>query len=167
MKRIVLQTSIVFLLLFMMGAGCNNETKDNNDGQIISLDEVPVIVQYEQLSLTGTNWKLIGFANVAENTIKIAEPQHENCYRLTFNPDGTISGQTSTNEAGGGYELNMQEEELKILSFGGSTEINELYDGPLFVESMVKVDSFSITERGLALYYDSKKHFLLFKPVTL
>jgi hypothetical protein len=45
--------------------------------------------------------------------------------------------------------------------------INELYDGFLYVESMLKVESFSITERGLALYYDNKKHFLIFKPVTL
>jgi len=90
-----------------MATGCNKETKDKNDGQILSLNEILVIVQYEQLSLIDTDWKLIGFVNVAENTIKIAEPQHENCYRLIFKPDGTFSGQTSTNAAGGGYEVNM------------------------------------------------------------
>lgn len=153
----------VLLMLILMGTGCNKKTKDDND----SLDKVLVIVQYEQLSLIGTDWKLIGFANVAENTIKIAEPQQENCYRLIFNPDGTLSGETSTNQAGGGYEVNMEDKVLKILSFGGETMINELYDGFLYIESMLKVESFAITERGLALYYDNKKHFLLFKPVTL
>lgn len=149
-----------------MAMGCDKETKEKNDGQILSLNEVPVIVQYEQLSLINTDWKLIGFVNVLENTIKIAEPQHENCYRLTFKPDGTFIGQTSTNQAGGRYEVNVQDKSLKILSIGG-TEINELFDGKLYVESMLKIEAFSITERGLALYYDNKKHFLLFKPVTL
>jgi len=149
-----------------MATMCDKETKEKNDGQILSLDKVPVIVQYEELSLISTDWKLIGFVNVAENTIKIAEPQHENCYRMIFKPDGTFSGQTSTNQAGGRYEVNVQDKTLKILNIGG-TEINELFDGKLYVESMLKVDSFSITERGLALYYDNKKHFLLFKPITL
>jgi hypothetical protein len=67
---------------------------------------------------------------------------------------------------GGKYEVNMQDRRLKIINIGG-TEINELYDGKLYVESVLKVESFSITERGLALYYDNKKHFLLFKPIIL
>ena len=167
MKKVILKTGIIFLIMSMMGVGCNEETKDDKVSIVLSLDEMSLITGYEGLSLIGTEWKLIGFADVAKNTVKIAEPQHENCYRLTFNPDGTLSGETSTNQAGGGYEVDIQNNKLKIFSFGGNTMINELYDGRLYVKSMLEIESFSIMQKGLALYYNNKKHFLLFKPVTL
>jgi hypothetical protein len=96
----------------LVGISCK-ETNDSNNELILSFDEIPTNIQYENLSLTETEWKLIGFVNAGKNTVKIAEPQHENCYRLTFNSDGTLSGETSTNLVGGKYEVNMQDRRLK------------------------------------------------------
>lgn len=170
MKTIFLKILFRFMLLISvllgLAMGCTKESKDQNIPQILSLNEIPVIINYEQLSLINTDWKLIGFGLAAESTIRIAEPKNESCYRLILKSDGTFTEQTSTNSKKGKYEVNMQNSALKILSSEG-TEINELYDGKIYVETMLKIESFSITERGLALYYNNKTHYLLFKPIGI
>jgi hypothetical protein len=44
--------------------------------------------------------------------------------------------------------------------------INELYDGKYYIESLYLIDSFQITDRGLELYYENKKYYLLLQPLT-
>lgn len=93
-------------------------------------------------------------------TIKLAEPSEGDTYTLVFEKDGTLNGVTSTNQATGTYSLNRND--LRIKSWA-MTEINELYDGSLYVESLNKVYSYKIAEKGLSLYYGDGKYLLL-KP---
>ena len=61
--------------------------------------------------------------------------------------------------------MNLKTGILKIKQLGG-TEINELYDGKYYIESLYLIDSFQITDRGLELYYENKKYYLLLQPLT-
>jgi hypothetical protein len=116
--------------------------------------------------LIGTTWKLVGFVDAQADTMKTAEPVGDQCYLLTFHQDGTLSGYTSTNEAGGEYEINTQTGSLIIKSFGGLTMINELFDGNRYIECMYKVTYYNLSDKNLKLYY-SPTDYLLFNPYEL
>ena len=130
------------LLLLTAGAGCEKEKEE-----------------YGSTELYGT-WKLAGFGNTADNTLREAEPKEcEKCYTITFLSDGTITGQTSTNEIGGEYQIKGGS--LDFLKIEG-TEINELFDGRNYVEALYKVHRFEISSQQLKLCYDDT-NYLLFK----
>jgi hypothetical protein len=152
------------IILFMLGflfitVSCEKNT-DIGDG--ISLNEIPSDASYLKLPLIGTEWKLIGFVQ-SNNTIKMAEPDSKQCYHLHLHADGTITGMSSTNELFGSYGFNFQSSTIEIVNLGG-TKINELFDGKLYMENLRTVQSYSISKKGLALYYDNNKNYLLFKP---
>jgi hypothetical protein len=88
--------------------------------------------------------------------IKLAKPEGESSFLLTFNETGEISGLTSTNTAFGTYRFS-NDSILEILKFTNTTELNELYNGAYFIASMNKVFSSTQSSKGLALYYDSQK----------
>lgn len=157
-------TNILFLcgVIVLMAFSCEKNTMESEN--IIPLSEVSVNESYLQLSLMGTTWKLIGFANAASNTLKRAEPEGDSCYILRFHPDNRITGWTSTNKNGGSYLRNILSQELKFIHFGG-TELQEVFDGPKYVDAIWQVHSYEITNKGLVLYYDKKTLFLLFKPL--
>ena len=155
---------ITIFLVCIVNFTCSNKDVDT-EKKLSSLKDIPSIEGYQNLKLTDVEWKLIGFIDAKQNELKIAEPEHERCYRLRFNDDNTLSGESSTNEIVGTYEISLEvslESSMKIISLGG-TKINELYDGNLYMKCLKNVNIFSMTEKGLALYYDSNK-FLLFIP---
>lgn len=137
---------------------------DENEPGTISLNQIKKNASYSDLSFTDTKWKLIGFVNANNNTIKIAQPENDYSYVLTFYSDGTFQGKTSTNQVLGKYEINSKTGVLKIVQFGG-TEINELQDGKYYVDALLSIDAYAIKERGLELYYDNKDYYLLFEPL--
>ena len=116
--------------------------------------------------LSKTTWKLIGFVNVVYEEIKEVEPNSDICYILTFNMDKTFSGYSSTNELRGNYDINYTTSYINFYQIGG-TEINELFDGKLYIESLSKVDFFSLQENELKLYYNNKQNYLLYKSWKL
>jgi len=137
---------------------------EDNGNESLSLNQIERKSSYLNLSLIGPKWKLIGFVDVKSNTIKLAKPENDSCYVITFYSDNKFTGITSTNKVEGNYEISLNVKTLKILQFGG-TKINELNDGKIYVANLLKVNLFSITERGLALYYDNENYYLLFKPL--
>lgn len=137
---------------------------EDNGNESLSLNQIERKSSYQNLSFIGTKWKLIGFVDVKSNTIKMVKPEIDSCYVITFYSDNKFSGITSTNKVEGNYEISLNVKTLKILQFGG-TKINELDDGKIYVANLLKVNLFSITERGLALYYDNENYYLLFKPL--
>jgi len=149
------------LIIITIGAGACDE----NESGTLSINRIKKHSSYLNLSFTNTKWKLIGFVDVKNNTIKMVQPESDNCYVLTFYSDSTFQGKTSTNQVFGKYEINSTTEVLKIVQFGG-TEISELQDGQDYVDALLLIDSFAIKERGLELYYDNKNYYLLFKPIT-
>lgn len=107
------------------------------------------------------SWKLVGFGNINDTQIKIAEPKNcDTCYVITFNNDGKLSGHSSTNQLLGAYQLN-ENNKIQILKLEG-TEINELLDGKLFVRSLKDIFKYEINNCELKLYY-SDIEYLLFK----
>lgn len=119
----------------------------------------------EPTSIIGT-WKCIGFGDAKGKLTKEIEPKDcKECYTITFKEDGKFNGHSSTNEVFGKYNYNLSTYNFAFLSWGG-TEINELIDGPLYVESMSKVTEFNFSQKGeLLLYYNNKKEYLIFKSI--
>jgi len=157
MKKINFYILLPLLIIGMLAC------EDNENGSL-SLNQIERKTSNLNLPFAGTKWKLIGFVNVKSNTIKMAKPESDSCYVITFYSDNTFSGITSTNQVDGNYEISLNAKTLKILQLGG-TKINELNDGNIYVANLLRVNLFSITERGLALYYDNENYYLLFKPL--
>jgi hypothetical protein len=139
MKKIIMNTTAIVLILAGVIA-CKKEKEEPNP-------------------LVDTTWKLVGFVDAQADTIK---PHSCNtCFLVTFHGDGTLSGRTSTNDAGGTYEITNQLDERINISFQVTTMIGEHPDGHLFIECMNKVTSYSLWGMYLLLYY-SPTVYLLF-----
>ncbi|MDR1347104.1 MAG: hypothetical protein LBJ63_01545 [Prevotellaceae bacterium] len=117
----------------------------------------------ENVSLKGTKWKLVEFVQVSEGTTKIPEPQSDQCYWITFESNTTFSGKTSTNAIYVHYRINLSTSTIYIDNISG-TEINELFDGKLYMECLYLVNYFEVTETSLMLYYN-KTDYLLFRSI--
>ncbi|MDO5664727.1 MAG: hypothetical protein Q4G63_05665 [Bacteroidia bacterium] len=105
-------------------------------------------------------WQLTGFGNAVDNSVKVAEPKDcERCYTLIFKNNETFVGHTSTNEVAGVYRLN--DKLVDIVNVGG-TERNELMDGKLYVESLLKVFKYEVKDNDLKLFY-THTDYLLYK----
>jgi heat shock protein HslJ len=115
-------------------------------------------------SLMETSWKLISFVDVESGTMNTPKPESFNCYQILFNSDKTFSGKSSTNTLTGNYTANLDASTIRITHLEG-TEMNELWDGDLFIETFKAAQTFSITKDGLKLYSNDPKNYLLFEPV--
>lgn len=147
-KKLTLLFAVSLILCLPMFGGCqkNEMNKREDNGSV--------------LPLIGTTWKLVGFADTKHDSIDLAKPSGEDTYLLSFKDDGSISGSTSTNQAGGVYVLTTLGK-LSFVHFGPSTFINELFDGHRYIEAMNEVSSYQISAKGLSLYY-GKDTYLLF-----
>ncbi|GAB2768270.1 hypothetical protein GCM10027275_08530 [Rhabdobacter roseus] len=110
-----------------------------------------------------TKWQLVGFGD-SKDKIRKAERLSPISYTVVFTNNGLIEGHTASNYAAGEYALSSDNVGLTISRFFSMTEANEVLDGPLFLQTMPRVNSYSISEKGLKLNYDRKK-YLLFQPV--
>ena len=136
--KFILWFSALFLLL-IAGVGCE---KDCPSG------------------LVGT-WVLIGFGDVTGKTFREPEPRDcEKCYTISFLTNATFRGNTPTNDVVGTYTANGGV--FRITNWGG-TEVNEILDGPQYVEAMCKAFHYEIASEQLRLYYNEDKNYLLFK----
>ena len=113
--------------------------------------------------LVNTEWKLINFVDVANNTKKTPEPDSEKCYILKFLEKGdSLTAVSSTNNFIGTYTIDTQTHYILITNFCG-TKIKELYDGILYVKSLIIVNKYTIDKDILKLYYNDNKNYLEFK----
>ena len=140
MKR----TTLLLALLFSFVA-CDNKEESNSNTK-----------------LTNTMWKLASFVNIAEGTTKTPKPDG---YWIYFNEDKTLTGRSSTNKLFGKYEIDYNSSSIKIINLGG-TEINEIFDGYFYIESLMSVSCFFVSEKELRLYYNGNSNYLLFKPMN-
>ena len=124
----ILPAVILLVAAIVVLGGCKKKNENNNP-------------------LKNTEWKLINFVDVANNTKKTPEPDSEKCYTLKFLEKGDSLTTTSS---------------ISITSLGG-TKINEIYDGILYVESLIKVNKYTIDKDVLKLYYNDNKNYLEFK----
>ena len=122
--------------------------------------------QKEKVFLTGTEWKLVEFVDVATGEMKKAEPTDKWCYRLTLHKNRKMSGYSSTNSLEGKYKINYTQNYIKI-TIELMTLVNEYDDGDFYLESLENVNFFSVQENELKLYYNNKQNYLLFKKQEL
>jgi len=137
----------------------------------------------EQLtSLEGIKWKLAGIFDTKTGALKVLEPKDcDECYTLTFEPDSFFNknewfngkvevktgwykiskGYSSSNILACWYNVDYITNSFQIYNIGG-TEVNELFDGRLYRETLLSVQSF-LLKNELILYFDDKSKYLLFK----
>ena len=113
--------------------------------------------------LKNTEWKLVNFVDVANNTNKIPEPNSEMCYILKFlETADSLTAVSSTNNFIGTYTIDIKTSSISITRLIG-TKINEIGDGVSFVKSLNTVNKYTIDNNILKLYYDDSKNYLEFK----
>ena len=139
----ILPAVILFVAAIVVLGGC--EKKENKN------------------PLKNTEWKLINFVDVGNNTKKTPEPDSEKCYTLKFLEKGdSLTAVSSTNNFIGTYTIDTQTHYILITNFCG-TKIKELYDGILYVKSLIIVNKYTIDKDILKLYYNDNKNYLEFK----
>ena len=139
----ILPAVILFVAAIVVLGGC--EKKENKN------------------PLKNTEWKLINFVDVGNNTKKTPEPDSEKCYTLKFLENGdSLTAVSSTNNFIGTYTIDTQKHYILITNFCG-TKIKELYDGILYVKSLIIVNKYTIDKDILKLYYNDNKNYLEFK----
>ena len=145
-KQFIKTLSAVLLLIgvFIVLSGCEKKKENKNP-------------------LKNTEWKLVNFVDVANNTNKIPEPNSEMCYILKFLETGdSLTAVSSTNNFIGTYTIDIKTSSISITRLVG-TEINEIGDGVSYVKSLNTVDKYMIDNNILKLYYDDSKNCLEFK----
>ena len=128
----------------------------------------------DPISLKGTKWKLAGIVDVETGSLKVLEPKDcmkdNRCYTLIFEKlvsdmdDNSFITYTPSNELVGIYGIDNEDQSFFIRIAGG-TKVAEHWDGPLFRNCINAVQSFSLRDKELRLYYNENKNYLLFKSV--
>ncbi|MDR2805320.1 MAG: protease complex subunit PrcB family protein [Dysgonamonadaceae bacterium] len=116
----------------------------------------------ENSSPAGTKWKLTGFVNGADGTIKTPDTFFcgvNGCYWVYFKEDKTIEGHSASNLLLGNYEVNPDASEIQI-KVGAATEVMERPDGFTFIDRLNSVRSFEYKESALLLYYNETDYLL-------
>ena len=155
MKKVIfriLPAVILFVAAVVVLGGCEKKNENNNENE-----------KENKNPLKNTEWKLINFVDVANNTKKTPEPDSEKCYILKFLEKGdSLTAVSSTNNFIGTYTIDNQTHYILITNFCG-TKIKELYDGILYVKSLITVNKYTIDKDILKLYYNDNKNYLEFK----
>ena len=155
MKKVIfriLPAVILLVAAVVVLGGCEKNNENNNENE-----------KENKNPLKNTEWKLINFVDVANNTKKTPEPDSEKCYILKFLEKGdSLTAVSSTNNFIGTYTIDTQTHYILITNFCG-TKIKELYDGILYVKSLITVNKYTIDKDILKLYYNDNKNYLEFK----
>ena len=148
----ILPAVILLVAAVVVLGGCEKKNENNNENE-----------KENKNPLKNTEWKLINFVDVANNTKKTPEPDSEKCYILKFLEKGdSLTAVSSTNNFIGTYTIDTQTHYILITNFCG-TKIKELYDGILYVKSLITVNKYTIDKDILKLYYNDNKNYLEFK----
>ena len=124
-------------------------------------DTIPDISNTDSAeSIQNIRWKLIGYMDTTIKTLEVTRP--DVLWIYLNSSDSTIEGETVSNILGGCYKID--ETISYILISAGSTKRAELHpEGVFFLKSLRLVDSFSILNNELQLYYNNKQNYLLFE----
>ena len=102
-------------------------------------------------------WKLVVFVNETANIHKRPDWQENDRYTITFHENGRISGRTFSNKLFGEYVVDKNTFSFTEI---GSTRVTEIYDGPMYMDALRTVRSYSLLNGELKLYYDYGKYML-------
>ena len=165
LKFVKLVTPICF---FLICTACSNKNE-----------------QEDVKTLKGTKWKLESIVDAEIGDLKVLEPKDcIECYTIIFEADSfynettwfngivkvepgwykIFEGHSSSNLILTWYSIDYDTGVFHIYNIGG-TEVMEHPDGNLFRDALLAVQSFSLQEKELRLYYSGNKKYLLFKPL--
>ena len=121
----------------------------------------------DDLSLTGTSWKLYGYVNTANGNFRIQEPGYPaDQYSICFSENGTITGRSRVHEMKGYYQVSGNNIWIaaSVITNGekGGHGDDEYYIESAFLNSLAKSTFYEIKDGQLRLYYNSGKDYLLF-----
>jgi hypothetical protein len=156
---------LIFLCLLIIPAMVNCHKETEPGPFIISIDQIPTNTRHVNYPIQNTTWKLLGFANLTDSTFKYAEPKNDFAYKLCFTTDSTFNGTSSVNQVLGRYAIDMCLGTMEVIAIGG-TKVNEILDGDLFRKNLRQIESYSITEYGLSLYFLNGNQYLLYIPLS-
>jgi hypothetical protein len=160
--------------IFLFSLGCTNEIgneqpipgstlKNQSDLDETSNEQPNSDESDTNRSLQDTNWKLAGIVDSETNTLKELKPDDcDRCYTLHFDTDSTLTGRSSVNDLFANYEIDFDLSSIQIKL--ARTKIYEPVDGELYVERLMAIQSFSVTDKELKLYYGEQGNYLLYKP---
>ena len=159
MKKITIKTFTLLASVcaaLLLTTGC-----DKNESSTTPPDDLPPITQKKDL--TGTSWKLNGVVDAEAGKLTELEPKDcEECYTLTFDDENTVYSFTSANSLTGKYEVDFKTYTFSITTLG-SPKLGERGDGNSYRYVLPTVQSFSLQEGELRLYYNEKKEYLSYK----
>jgi hypothetical protein len=115
----------------------------------------------ENISLAGTQWKLVAFVDIQTGESIEPEPKDCNtCYTLEFDSDTTAIGWSVANEL---YFIVTRSNIYLIFM----TEVWDRENGNvnLFYEALRTLDTYEYSEDELKIYYEGKKKYLFYKPL--
>lgn len=149
------------MLINLASLSCAKKEFSDLPEDTISLEAISSDSRYEGLKLENAYWKLVGFADERLNQLRF--PQPKGGYMAVFGDNGRLSESTPMNEVKGTYTVDpMQPGRLEITQFSPITFVNEMGDSYTYSQAMTDVFRYTITSRGLLLYYTETK-FLLFQ----
>ena len=134
--------------------------------------EIPTNVDNPTAShvLFKTKWELVGIVDTKTNDMKILEPKSWGTYKrytLDFFKESVFETLSATNTLVGEYTVNAETQSI-FLSIKGGTKVGEIGDGKMWSDDILPtVNSFSLNENELRLYYNNQKNYLLLKKNEL
>ena len=146
----VMTTLCLIVVILFSVIGCDNKSES-----------------HPRDTLQGSKWKLVGIEILSKVALQELEPKNcVKCYILTFDSDSTFQTFSSTNELQGIYKANYGTQTIQITNFGG-TKIGEVGDGALYWNHDIwhTVQTFSLQENELKLYYNENRNYLLFRSL--
>ena len=118
----------------------------------------------EEVTLTGTYWRLTGFVNVGTNVIQ--EPQEvswpvSDAYTITFMENGKFIGCSAANEICGSYTVFGNK--IHIICGGTKADVG-VEDDAKFRKMLNLCEAYEIKNNQLFLYYNGSADYLLLIP---
>jgi hypothetical protein len=112
-----------------------------------------------------TNWKLTGFMNIETGEIQPPEPPGKDLFLITFCGYHGVGGFASNNQLSGRYFFNERTSRI-LMRISKTTFFEESSDGRRYMAYLNDgIQSFSLQEDELKLFYNNKKNCLLFKKI--
>jgi len=150
MKRIFFIVVVLSCSAIITGlAGCNK------DKECKEWEQTPI----EPQALLNTTWKCVGFVNTKSCKIKGSGGT------LIFYEDEKLSGRIC-NHFAGNHKIDFIAGNINICIYAATEMLcTQSVGEDLFIETLNKIQFFSMQGNELRLYYNNNKNYLLFKQL--
>jgi heat shock protein HslJ len=150
-----MRTEILFIAILLTTAGgffaCNKEWKKYNDCK--EWEQTTI----EPQALLNTTWECVGYVNVKSSMIRKCGNS------IVFGEDEKLGGSTC-NALDGNYKIVFFTGAINISIYAWTKMLcSAEFKEKQYLETLNKVQFFSLQENELRLYYNNKKNYLLFK----